>query len=52
MANLQKFRAHESLSVESAGDWQVQSVATADSDGVAVNVSGYHQIHLMSDNDL
>tara|TARA_R100001129_G_scaffold174062_3_gene146119 strand:+ start:242 stop:577 length:336 start_codon:yes stop_codon:yes gene_type:complete len=51
MANLQKFRAHESLAVETAGDWKVQSTVTADSDGVAVNVSGYHQIHLMSDND-
>jgi len=51
MANIQKFRAHESLNIESAGDWQVQSVVTADTDGVAVNVSGYHQVHLMSDND-
>lgn len=51
MADVQKFRAHESLAVESAGDWQVQSVVTADSDGVAVNVTGYHQVHLMSDND-
>jgi len=51
VAHLQKFRAHESLGVESAADWQVQSVVTADTDGVAVNVTGYHQIHLMSDND-
>ena len=51
MANIQKFRAHESLNIESAGDWQVQSVVTADTDGVAVNVSGYHQVHLMSNND-
>ena len=51
MSNIQKFRAHESLAIESAGDWQVQSAVTADSDGVAVNCTGYHQVHLMSDND-
>ena len=51
MANTQKFRAHESLNIESAGDWQVQSVVTVDADGEAVNVSRYHQVHLMSDND-
>ena len=51
MANTQKFRAHESLNIESAGDWQVQSVVTVDADGEAVNVSSYHQVHLMSDND-
>ena len=32
MANIQKFRAHESLAIESAGDWQVQTAVTADSD--------------------
>ena len=31
MANLQKHRAHESLNLDSAADWQVQSVVTADS---------------------
>tara|TARA_R100001082_G_scaffold53950_1_gene29495 strand:+ start:4837 stop:5172 length:336 start_codon:yes stop_codon:yes gene_type:complete len=51
MANLQKFRAHESLNVETAGEWQVQSAVTADADGVAVDVGSYHQVHLMSDND-
>ncbi len=51
MAKLQKFRAHESLNVETAADWQVQSAVTADSDGVAVNVTSYHTIHLQSDND-
>ena len=52
MANLQKHRAHESLNTDSAADWDVQSAVTADSDGVAVDVSSYHTIHLMSDNDL
>ena len=51
MANLQKHRAHESLNIESAGDWDVQSAVTANNTGVAVNVSKYHQIHLISDND-
>ena len=51
MANLQKHRAHESLNTDSAADWDVQSAVTADSDGVAVDVSSYHTIHLMSDND-
>ena len=51
MANTQKFRSHESLNVESAADWQIQSAVTVDSDGVAVNVSSFHQVHLMSDND-
>ena len=51
MANLQKYRAHESLAVDTAADWQVQTAVTADTDGVAVNVTGYHTIHLQSDND-
>ena len=51
MANTQKFRSHESLNVESAADWQIQSAVTVDSDGVAVNVSSFYQVHLMSDND-
>ena len=45
MANIKKFRAHESLNIESAGDWQVQSAVTVDSDGVAVDCTAYHQIH-------
>ena len=51
MANLQKHRAHESLNMDSSADWQVQTEVTADTDGVAVNVSSYHTIHLQSDND-
>ena len=51
MANIGKFRAHESLNMDSAADWQVQTEVTADSDGVAVDVSLYHTIHLQSDND-
>ena len=51
MANTQKFRAHESLAIESAGDWQVQSVATVGSSASAVRVDSYHTIHLQSDED-
>jgi len=51
MANLQRHRAHESLNVETAADWSVQSVTVADSTGIAVNVTGYHKVHLQSDND-
>ena len=39
MANIQKHRAHESLNIETAADWQVQSAVTVDSDGVAVEVA-------------
>ena len=51
MANTQKFRAHESLAIESAGDWQVQSAATVGSSASTVRVDGYHTIHLQSDED-
>tara|TARA_R110000851_G_scaffold243366_1_gene395978 strand:+ start:397 stop:741 length:345 start_codon:yes stop_codon:yes gene_type:complete len=51
MADVQKFRAHESLAVETAGDWQVQSVATVGSTASTVRVDGYHTIHLQSDED-
>ena len=51
MANTQKFRAHESLAIESAGDWQVQSAATVGSSASTVRVDGYHMIHLQSDED-
>jgi len=52
MANIQKFRAHESLNIESAGDWQVQTAVTVDADGEAVNCTSYHQIHLLTDKDI
>ena len=51
MANLQKHRAHESLNMDSASDWQVQTEVTVDADGEAVNVTSYHTIHLQSDKD-
>ncbi len=51
MANTQKFRAHESLGIDTAGDCQVQSAATVGSSASAVRVDGYHMIHLQSDED-
>tara|TARA_R110002051_G_scaffold70553_1_gene126950 strand:+ start:195 stop:530 length:336 start_codon:yes stop_codon:yes gene_type:complete len=51
MANIGKHRAHESLNMDSAADWQVQTEVTVDADGEAVNVTSYHTIHLQSDND-
>ena len=52
MANLQKHRAHESLNMDSAAVWDVQTAVTADADGVAVDVSSYHTIHLITDLDI
>ena len=49
MANIKKFRAHESLNIETAGDWQVQSAVTVDTDGVAVDCTSYHQVHILTD---
>jgi len=51
MANLQKHRAHESLNMDSAANWQVQTEVTVTATGVAVNASSYHTIHLQSDKD-
>tara|TARA_R100000808_G_C2029697_1_gene74103 strand:- start:150 stop:479 length:330 start_codon:yes stop_codon:yes gene_type:complete len=51
MAKLQKFRAHESLNMDSAADWQIQdvnSITTAES----YDVSNYHTVHLMSTQDI
>ena len=56
MANLQKHRAHESLNTDSAAVWDVQdtlaSGTVVDNTADAINVSGYHTIHLMTDNDI
>ena len=51
MAKLQKFRAHESLNMDSAADWQIQtvnSITTAES----YDVSNYHKFNLMSTQDI
>ena len=51
MAQLQKFRAHESLNADTAADWDIQtvnSITTAES----YDVSAYHTVHLMSTQDI
>jgi len=51
MANIGKHRAHESLNMDSAADWQIQtvnSITTAES----YDVSNYHTVHLMSTQDI
>tara|TARA_R100001594_G_C4043573_1_gene263708 strand:- start:62 stop:391 length:330 start_codon:yes stop_codon:yes gene_type:complete len=51
MANIGKYRAHESLNIDSAADWQIQtvnSITTAES----YDVSNYHTVHLMSSQDI
>jgi len=52
MANLQKHRAHESLNTESAAVWDQQAVDTVSTSSVATDVSSYHTVHIMTDNDL
>ena len=48
MANTQKFRAHESLNVETAADWQVQTIVsvTANAADAMIDVTSYHMVHL------
>ena len=48
MANLQKYRAHESLNADSAAGWDVQSAVTVGSTATSANVSGYQTIHIQT----
>ena len=52
MADIQKYRAHESLNTSSAANWSVQSAATAASAASSVKVTGYHTIHIQTDEDI
>ena len=54
MANTQKFRAHESLNIESAADWQVQTIesVTANAADAMIDVSNYHMVHLQPVEDI
>ena len=52
MANLQKFSAHESLNADSAAVWSLQSINTVGSSAESVDVSSYHTVHIITDNDL
>tara|TARA_R110000765_G_C18868838_1_gene600806 strand:- start:116 stop:451 length:336 start_codon:yes stop_codon:yes gene_type:complete len=50
MANLQKHRSHESLNVDSAAEWNVQTRLTISSQAhVASNVTNVSQIGIHSD---
>tara|TARA_R100000781_G_scaffold105642_1_gene69475 strand:+ start:1383 stop:1712 length:330 start_codon:yes stop_codon:yes gene_type:complete len=51
MAKLQKFRAHESLNMDSAADWQIQTVNSI-TGAESYDVSNYHTVHLMSTQDI
>ena len=54
MANLQKHRAHESLNIDTAADWQVQTIVEVDNlaAGSIVDVSNYHMVHLQPAEDI
>ena len=54
MANTQKFRAHESLNVETAADWQVKTVVEVDNlaAGSIIDVTSYHMVHLQPVEDI
>ena len=48
MANLQKYRAHESLNTDSAAGWDVQEEVTVGSTATSADVSGYNTIHIQT----
>jgi len=52
MANLQKHRAHESLNTDSAAVWSQQTEVAVDATTDTVDVSAYHTVHLMTDQDI
>ena len=52
MADIQRYRAHESLNTQTAASWAVQSAATVGSSASSVKVTGYHTIHIQTDEDI
>ena len=52
MANMHKYTTVEALNAGVAADWQVQSAASVGSSASSVDVSGYHNIHIQTDNDI
>ena len=55
MANLQRFRAHESLNTETAAGWDVNSAVTAAVSGgsaASVDVSSYTTLGLYADGEI
>ena len=52
MANLQKFRTHEAENTQAAATWENKSTHTVSDTTTNEDVSSYHTVHLMTDNDL
>tara|TARA_R110000822_G_scaffold88917_1_gene205711 strand:+ start:229 stop:561 length:333 start_codon:yes stop_codon:yes gene_type:complete len=52
MANLQKFRSHESDNTQSAAVWSQQTEKAVDATTDTVDVSAYHTVHLQTDEDI
>jgi|TARA_R110000744_G_scaffold181079_1_gene300108 hypothetical protein len=52
MADIQRYRAHESLNTQTAASWAVQTAATAGSSASSVQVTAYHTIHIQTDEDI
>jgi hypothetical protein len=56
MANLQKFRAHESLNISSAATFELQTVNSQDTSSEEASIygdlSGYHTIFLQPSEDI
>jgi len=52
MADIQRYRAHESLNTQTAASWAVQTAATVGSSASSVQVTAYHTIHIQTDEDI
>ena len=52
MANLQRFRVHESENTQSAAVWSQQTEVAVDATTDTVDVSAYHTVHLQTDQDI
>jgi len=52
MANLQKFRSHESDNTQSAAVWSQQTEVAVDATTDTVDVSAYHTVHLQTNQDI
>jgi len=52
MANLQRHRAHESLNIDTAADWQAQTIISVTGTAGNVDVTNYHMVHLQPVEDI
>ena len=52
MANMQRFRTHESLNITTASNFDVQSAWTVSSSEVYKDVSTYHNVLVQPDEDI